>query len=88
MELINTDNKKFITQVFCVFVFTETLVYNEETSVSVRVSNAGTVKQTFKLTAADTARFLIDATKHVTLNGNQSKSIDFHLRAVPPKTST
>lgn len=90
-ETVTREDQKVVTPVGGQIEFVppfETLVYNEETSVSVRVSNAGTVKQTFKLTAADTARFLIDPTKHVTLNGNQSKSIDFHLRAVPPKTST
>lgn len=90
-ETVTREDQKILTPVGGQIEFVppfETLVYNENTIVSVRVSNAGTIKQTFKLTAADTARFLIDATKHVTLNGNQSKLIDFHLRAVPPKTST
>ena len=76
-------------QVFVLFLFlTEILVYNHTTTVKVRVTNAGSTKQPFDITAADTAGFVSDATKHVTLEGNQTEFVQFHLTAVPPKTYT
>ncbi|XP_078335822.1 uncharacterized protein LOC111136199 isoform X3 [Crassostrea virginica] len=66
----------------------ETLVYHHATAVKVRVTNAGSTKQAFDITAADTAGFVNDATKHVTLDGNQTEFVQFHLTAVPPQTYT
>ena len=76
-------------QVVVLFLFlTETLVYNHSTAVKVRVTNAGSTKQAFDITASDTAGFVSDATKHVTLEGNQTEFVQFHLTAVPPQTYT
>ena len=76
-------------QVVVLFLFlTGTLVYNHTTAVKVRVTNAGSTKQAFDITAADTAGFVSDATKHVTLEGNQTECVQFHLTAVPPQIYT
>ncbi|XP_062590451.1 von Willebrand factor A domain-containing protein 7-like [Saccostrea cucullata] len=64
------------------------LLYNQKITVSVRVTNAGISQQTFELSATDTEGFLTDATKQVTLSGNQTKTVDFHLIAIPNATHT
>ena len=76
-------------QIVVLFLFlTEILVYNHTTTVKVRVTNAGSTKQAFDITAADTAGFVNDATKHVALEGNQTEFLQYHLTAVPPQTYT
>jgi hypothetical protein len=67
---------------------TDSLVYNQEVAVSVRVTNEGATQQMFDVTAADTAGFVTDVIKHVTLDGKQTKTMDIHLTAIPPATYT
>lgn len=67
---------------------TDSLVYNQKVAVSVRITNAGMTQQTFDVTAADTAGFVTSVTKHVTLDGKQTKTMDFRITAIPPATYT
>lgn len=67
---------------------TDSLVYNQEVAVSVRITNAGVTQQTFDVAAADTAGFVTSVIKHVTLDGKQTKTMDFHITAIPPATYT
>lgn len=67
---------------------TDSLVYNQEVAVSVRITNAGVTQQTFDVAAADTAGFVTSVIKHVTLDSKQTKTMDFHITAIPPATYT
>ncbi|XP_048766546.2 von Willebrand factor A domain-containing protein 7-like [Ostrea edulis] len=91
METMTREILKTVTPVKGKIEFvpsSNSLVYNQEVAVSVRITNAGVTQQTFDVAAADTAGFVTSVIKHVTLDSKQTKTMDFHITAIPPATYT